>query len=551
MNFKFTLHLLFSFLLLLLLFVVIQSLMHPLFLWEETIYHFETFDLRGLAKGSLFLGSYFLAILSLFLLIFINSKRVFWVFLWFIFIFLSIDFFTQFLGISHGFSQAEYELSLKEMGNYKYLWAYMDTILKAMGVALVVSLLLYLIREKFLQIRVEKKYLFTLFLTLGTIWGLCYKIDTFKISSYPATVKMPLIVAEHIRHASPMVKRLLDKEIKPIEREKFKNIIWIIDESVTGTYLSINGYEKETTPFLTALDKESNKISNFGVVNSVSNCSSQSNLFLRIGVNPKKVTTVEEVMYTLPTIFGYAKRAGYKTWLFDSQTRKDYLQNYLTPYDKEDIDHFETLGPEVTRVDRDLKFLDDVGAIVNQKKSEDKNFIVLVKYGAHFPYLLTYKPENTRFKPVLGVSYGGMDMAHKEEQINTYANSIYSNVDLYLKKMVSEFDLSQSILFYTSDHGQNILEVEGLTRTHCNDEQVVTNEVSVPFMVFSDNAKELLPSDRNRYYSQIQMFPTTLSLFGYGKGVVEQYGKTLSEGFSSSEERAYILSSSFKSKPYK
>ena len=551
MNLKSISNILLTFSLLLILLVLIQSIFNPLFLWEELIYHFETFDLRGLAKGSIYLTTYLLAVIPFMIIVGLKSRKLFISFSFIIFVFLAIDFFIQLLGVTHGFSLAEYSLAMNEMGNYKYLIVYTDTIFKALGLAFLSVAILYIIRKKVSKDQLNAKYLSVILLPIIIIYTGCHKIDTFKLSSYPAGVKLPAIALEHFGSTVPIVDRILDEDIKIKSSGEFQNIVWIIDESVTGTYLSINGYDKDTTPYLSSLEKETNKLSNFGVVNSVSNCSATSNLFLRIGVNPLKKPNIKNIMYDLPTIFQYAKRAGYKTWLMDSQTRKDHLQNYLTLYDKDDIDHFETLGPEVTRVDRDIKFLDTLATVVNNKKSNDKNFIVLVKYGAHFPYLLTYDTKNSPFKPVLDVSYGAMDMEHKEKQVNTYLNSIYFNVDLYLKEMVSKVDLSNSIVFYTSDHGQNILEKESLTRTHCNNEIVVKNEVSVPFMVFNDDAKALFPSDENLFYSQIQIFPTTLKLLGYENELVNKYGETLAEGYAKSEERQYVLSSSFEFKSYK
>ena len=539
-----------SFLFLLILLVLIQSIFHPLFLWEELNFHFELFDLRGIAKGSIFLTTYLLAVLSILILIGLRSSKLFALFLFFSFLFLSMDFFVQLLGVSHGFSIDEYSLSMNELGNYKYLEAYMDTIIKAMLLALLVISLFYIIRKKLCKKRFSSRYLWIVLLLTTIIYGACYKVDTYKLSNYPATIKVPAIAIDYVVKSKPIIKRQLNKNILPKNKEQFKNIVWIIDESVVGSYLSMNNYEKKTTPYLDKLNKNSQKVFNFGVANSISNCSAESNLFLRIGLNPKKEFDVEKQMYTLPTIFQYAKRAGYTTWFMDSQTKENHLQNYLTLYDKESMDHFKTLSPEIKRVDRDKKFLNDMLSIINNEHS-NKNFIVLVKYGAHFPYLLTYDHEYSPFKPVMDVSYGGMDMEHKEQQMNTYLNSLYYNTDLYLKELVEKAHLEDSIIFYTSDHGQNILETKNVTRTHCNSEIVVKHEVSVPLMVFQEKAKELFKSDKKLFYSQIQLFPTTLALFGYDKELVNKYGKTLFDGYKSSEEREYILSSSGEKRVYK
>ena len=549
MNLKFIGNNLLTFLLLLLLFTAIQSVVNPLFLVEELHYHFELFELRGLVKGTLFLTTYILAIFFFLIIIGVESIWVFRLALLLIFLFSSMDFFVQLLGISHGFSIDEYRLAMNEMGNYQFLMAYTDTLAKAIFSAFLVVVVLYFIRKKVYKSRVSTRSLLILLLPFSIIYGACYKIDTFKLSSYPAALKIPALALEYERLSSPIEKRILEEGIKPKHEGLVKNIVWVIDESVTGSYLSINGYVKNTTPFLRILDQKSSLISNFGIVNSISNCSGESNLFLRIGMTPRTKENVKREMYHLPTIFQYAKEAGYTTWLFDSQTQKDHLQNYLTLYDKESIDHFETLGTNIERDKKDRTLLSKFSKLTHEKR-ERKNFIVVVKYGSHFPYLTSYNHEYAPFKPVLEVSYGGMDMAHKEKMVNSYLNSLYNSVDLYLKHLVEEVDLNKTVVFYTSDHGQNILESKGLTRTHCNRE-VVKNEVSVPLFVFTKGAKERFPVNKNEFYSHIQIFPTTLSLLGYDQSVVKRYGKSLENGFKKSSERHYILSSSLESKIYK
>lgn len=548
MNIKLLIINLLTFLMLFVLVILIQSVFDPLIVIKELIFHFELLDFRGLVKGSIYFFTYGLAIIPFFIFVKLKSFKSFFFVSFILFIFLFIDFFVQLLGVSHGFSYDEYTLAINEAGNYKYLIAYLDTIGKAIALSFTIILILYFIRKKIAQNNLSNRFIFLILIPILAIYATCYKIDTFKLSSYPAVIKIPNIALAYFQFSKPIKKRILKKSIIPRHKSKFKNIVWIIDESVTGTYLSVNGYEKKTTPHLDTLANTSLDFVNFGTVNSISNCSANSNLFLRIGMNPHQHKRKQ--IAGLPTVFQYAKRAGFKTWLYDSQTRKGHLQNHLTIYDKNSIDNFETLGTDVNRVHRDEVFLNNMVSLVNDEYSEDKNFIVLVKYGAHFPYLLTYDHDFSPFNPVLASSYGGMNFENREKQLNTYLNSLHFNVDLYLKKMLKEIDLKESIVFYTSDHGQNILESRGLSRPHCNNENVVKNEVNVPLFAFSNNIAEIFPKQKSNFYSQIQMFPTTLSFLGYSKELISQYGKTLEEGFSKSNERKYILSSSKESKVY-
>lgn len=530
----------FSYVLIFIAMILSQSIFDPLFIFKELNYLSQPYDLRGIVKGIIYFSTYVLTVITFTVIIGLRSFKIFILFLSVIFILYAIDFFIQLIGTAHGFSASEYALIVNEISNYKYLLSYIDYILYSLMLSFLFVIVIYIIRKKIYKSRFSTISLLIIVIPISIVYLSASKISSIHFSTFTAITKIPAIVIDYKRKSKTIKDRVFDNNIKPTSIGKFNNIVWVIDESITGSYLSINGYKQETTPYLDSLLKETNKISNFGVVNSISNCSSQSNLFLRIGMNPNLDLDFKKSIYNLPTIFQYAKRAGYTTWLLDSQAKKDHLQNHLTLYDKEDIDHFETLSAEVIPRNRDKKLLNILKKVLKGDK-DNKNFIVVVKFGAHWPYLLAYDNKNSPFKPTMDVTYGGMDTEHKEKQINTYQNLIVYSTDLYLKDLISKLDLSDTVIFYTSDHGQNILELDTVKRTHCNKETVVKNEVSVPLLIFHNDAKKLFPANKELFYSQIQIFPTTLSLLGYGDNIVQQYGKTLWEGFSKSDDRKYFL----------
>ena len=537
--------------LLLILLVLSQSIGDPVYVLNKIDYLMQPYDLRGVAKGIIYLTTYIFTVLTFIIILGLRSFKLFIFFLFVIFILYTIDFFVQLLGVSHGFSMNEYALAMNEAGNIKNLLTYIYEVMYAMGLSFLFVFILYIIRAKIYKVRFSKQYLLIALIPIFIVYFAASKVGTINLNAYTAAIKIPAIALEYKMKFRVIQDRIFDDNIQPENEAKINTIIWIVDESITGSYLSINGYKKDTTPYLKSLLKNTNKVSNFGIVNSISNCSAESNLFLRIGMNPDSKLDFKKARYELPTIFQYAKRAGYTTWLFDSQAAKDHLQDYLTLYDKEDIDHFETLDSKVDPKDRDRVFLDKYTKIINSRAKNEKLFIVVVKFGAHWPYLLSYNNAYSPFTPAMETSLGGMDLEHKEKQINTYLNAIVYSTDLYFKKLISKIDLSDTVVFYTSDHGQNILELNTTKRTHCNSDIIVKNEVSVPLLVFHDKAKALFPVNKNLFYSQIQIFPTTLSLLGYGKDIVNKYGKTLSEGYLKSNDRNYFLLNVHKVNIYK
>jgi len=535
--------LLIQFFTLCLLLFILQSLKNPLFIFEEWVSHFDAFDLRGLVKGLLFLGTYILSIIIYLMVINLKSSRLFMLSLSIIFILTSIDLFTQLLGSTNGFNFAYYSLAMNESQHYEYLLPYLDKIFLAMILSSIFIIFLYYFRNKFSKKSIKKKYLPFILIPMMIVYYGCKRIDVFKLVTYPSIIKIPLISIKyhHDGFSRPAINVILDKSIQSINKPKYKNIIWIIDESVTGTYLSLNGYKKDTTPYLNSLEKNSTFMQNFGVVNSVSNCSGESSLYLRAGMNPLLHKDIAKDMHNLPTIYQYAQRAGYTTWLFDAQTKKGFLQDYLTLYDMEDINHFETFDINIPKRTRDLLVLDSLSKIVNNKKSQVKNFIILIKYGSHAPYSLIYDKNESIFNPSMTTSYGGRNLKNKEKIINSYSNAIYHTVDKYLKVMVEKIDFSENIVFYTSDHGQNILETPNKTlMTHCNGHYITKNEVSVPLILFTENVKKLFPINNKEFYSQFQIFPSTLKLLGYEKKLIKSYGKTLLESYIHTEDRKFI-----------
>lgn len=528
------------FLLITLLSILSQSIFNPLFVFQEIDYLFQPYDLRGYAKGVIYILAYLVSLLGMVAIIGMRSSYIFGMMLLLIFIFYSSDFFVQLLGMTRGFSLDKYILAMNEAGNYEYLVSYLDYIMYALSLALFLVILLFIIRKRFYKNRRSSKSSFLIILSILSVYYASIKVSSIQLTAFPAVTKIPAIMIRYETKFKMEIKaRVLDSDIKVEKVSSMKNIIWVIDESITGSYLSINGYKRDTTPYLTSLLKTTDLMSNYGVVNSVSNCSSPSNYYLRLGMNPRLDLNVKQASLDFPTIYQYAKRAGYETWLYDSQAAKDTLQNGLSIYDVQAIDHFHTLDRSVLPRTRDAIFLDDVSKVLHADQS-NKKFIVLVKFGAHFPYLLSYDNSKTFFTPAMEVTYGGMSLENKEKLVNTYLNSIRNNTDLYIKDLLSKVDLSDTVVFYTSDHGQNILEADGIT-THCNEKDIVKNETTVPLFVFHKDASVQYPINTEKNYSQIQIFPTTLSLMGYEDQIVDSYGVTLWEGLAKTEKRKFFI----------
>jgi glucan phosphoethanolaminetransferase (alkaline phosphatase superfamily) len=103
--------------------------------------------------------------------------------------------------------------------------------------------------------------------------------------------------------------------------------------------------------------------------------------------------------------------------------------------------------------------------------------------------------------------------------INSYKNAIHWSVDTFFKRLDEQADLSDTLVIYTSDHGQNLLD-DGVPVTHCRADNPISEEAWVPLLVFSKDrglASDLRKAARlnqNRA-SAFQIFPTILRVMGY------------------------------------
>ncbi|MDP7319977.1 MAG: sulfatase-like hydrolase/transferase [Bacteriovoracaceae bacterium] len=300
-------------------------------------------------------------------------------------------------------------------------------------------------------------------------------------------------------------------DVFPAKNKKFNKILYIVDESIRADYLDLN-YSRKLTPFLSTQEK---RIANFGAIASGNNCSGYANLILRTGVSRKNLTKIG----TIPLIWDYVKNAGMKAYYYDAQQTDGLLQNFMNNDEKKKIDHFIQFdGVSKSLVDH--KLAQDLNT---RLKSNESAFIYVNKRGAHFPYNESYPKKESFYLPQmrpfeeLGAS--------KKRLINSYKNSIRWNVDEFFKLLLHEVDLSDTLIVYTSDHGQNLMD-RGVM-THCNTQTPHPYEGLVPFFVMTDNIKQLnqfkswakISSNKlNHFY----IFPLLVDSLGYDENVLMQ-----------------------------
>ena len=307
-------------------------------------------------------------------------------------------------------------------------------------------------------------------------------------------------------------------------RPQVDKIVLIVDESIRADILGINGYPQATTPYLRTLDSG---IVNFGLAAAASNCSDYSNLILRSGARKQAIPDREQITLKAPTIWRYMKQAGFRTVYIDAQSPDGAtgFQNFMNRQEARFID-------EMIRTRQEVAHQSDRAALVSLQahlERPGRTFVMLNKYGLHFPYFRSYPHEREPFTPALGP---GEPMADRERSLNSFMNGVRWSVDDWFRALLSQRDAFEPYaIIYTSDHGQNIVD-DGTLGTHCRP-RATRFEGIVPMIVLSSDAAILgrfaavreASTDRTSHF---QIFPTLLGLAGYPESwVASRYGASL------------------------
>ena len=283
------------------------------------------------------------------------------------------------------------------------------------------------------------------------------------------------------------------------------HVLLVVDESVRGDFLDLN-VRRATTP---GLAKHSAAISNFGHAVAAGNCSASSHLIIRSGAMPQNL--LDDVR-TRPLIWDYARQASVNAVYLEAQASPLEPNNRMSLREREQIP--ETIYAEgLDRLARDLDALETIRELL---KREEPQFIFLVKSGLHFPYEYSYPPSWQPFRPHQQPGDGIQD---KERLENSYKNAISYNTDRFFERMFSTLDLDRTVLLYTADHGQNLLD-SPIQLTHCSNSNTSPYEGLVPLLVATDHPEweqrfEAAAARNWNRASHFNLFATLLVLFGY------------------------------------
>lgn len=350
---------------------------------------------------------------------------------------------------------------------------------------------------------------------LPNAWvGMAYSaLAAFEAAAQPTMTRQPVTIAHN-----PSVRQ--------------GDIVLIIDESIAGRYLDINDSDGVRSGLTSP--PPGIVVSNFGLAASITHCSFGTNLTLRHGGTRG---AYHRINATMPSIFAYAKQAGFTTIYIDAQRTGGSYQNGMDDVERRQIDRFVQFG-DTPVVDRDMAAADALIAALGNGR---RDFILINKMGAHFPVADKYPDSAHIFRPALPRDkaasvtetqlpenlYSGAESWRLYR--NAYRNTVGWTVGGFFDRLFARARFDDALIIYTSDHGQNLHERgDAGTTTHCSPAPA-SEEGSVPLAVIgtSDRWKAAANGhfDASSHY---RIFPTLLNAMGYDRAAVRrEYGEAL------------------------
>ncbi len=288
-------------------------------------------------------------------------------------------------------------------------------------------------------------------------------------------------------------------KLSPIRKHgKLPNLVFVIGESQVLSHMSLYGYHRQTTPLLDSLYK-AHDIIPFQKAVSIGNKTRLSVPYMLCGLqgpDPKGA------FYEYPSIFDYAKAAGYHTLFLSAQDLHWGKLNTL--FDDSSVDLLEDGNYFSSHVDvhkgvDDLVMLHHVFHFLNKYGSP---FLLVVQMdGSHYPYNIHSPDSLKKFLPEKSAN-----------GVNAYDNTLVVT-DIYLTRLYSFLakNFPHTFMFFTPDHGQNFGGLSG----HFNDNftKDIFHNALIAFPPSGDSVSyNLLMKKEKWLVSQSDIFATMLAL---------------------------------------
>lgn len=282
-----------------------------------------------------------------------------------------------------------------------------------------------------------------------------------------------------------------ERDTEPAEREVY---VMVIGEAARAASWQLYGYERETTPLLSARED----IVLFEGITTQSNTTHKSVPMILSSV----ATSEHEELFRrkgMPALFN---EAGFKTYFISNQAPQGAMIDFLAE-DASEVEYLPALSYDGALVER-------LQRILKEDRSE-RLLIILHMYGSHFSYHQRYPREWARFTP-------DDDVAISRRNVELIRNA-YDNSTLYtdyvLNEIISTLEAEQACtaMYYCSDHGEDLFDDRNGRFLHSSPTTTYYQLHVASLAWFSPRYNELFPQKVTAARSNAEATATTHSAF--------------------------------------
>jgi len=277
---------------------------------------------------------------------------------------------------------------------------------------------------------------------------------------YSLTLKTYNAISEK-RELKNRLERIKDFKFNPLVKndEDCEIYIFVMGESARYVNFGINGYERNTTPFLDSLKNEG-KLLVFSNVFSSGNLTNNTLPFLmtRATVLEKNMANEEKSLVSL------FKEAGFKTYVLSNQGEGEpFLRQIALEADYGYVNKSDASFDEKY----DGLLLPQIDSILNEKGK--KKCLFLFTLGSHYKYNFRYPPHFEKFTPTIAKTFFSYEIVEKNKElfVNAYDNSVLYT-DYFIHEIIKRVENQncKASLFYISDHGENLFDTPEVNLGH-------------------------------------------------------------------------------------
>lgn len=291
--------------------------------------------------------------------------------------------------------------------------------------------------------------------------------------AYPINLALDIHHLLRLNHSINIEKRNLDSfrfGMQPVGKEEHPLVVLLLGETSRYDHWQINGYERETSPLLSAREQE---IVSFANCYSVANLTTVSVPFILSRATP----TDQDLYMREKSVVDAFHEAGYRTaWIADQSFNNKFLRRIAKGCDAEY--YISDAGKSATFVDTVL-----LPAVRRELAMGATNqMMVIHSLGCHFKYSSRYPDDFQFFMPDMkGIEVRSMLRALDEDRdataeqhsnialinnlrtilVNSYDNAIRFT-DYFIDRVIRELEATgrPCVLVYLGDHGENLLDDE-------------------------------------------------------------------------------------------